>query len=506
MSITSHPLALVTVLVLIVAAIVVLSPSAVERAPGTGLAVGDVAPVFTLKTLDGQPVSLSDFTGKKAVWINFWASWCPFCVDEFPLMKQAKAEHAQELEVLAVNLQESPEAARRFAVDDFQSNFPVLLDPTSRVKNLYAVRTQPVSYLVNKEGRIAFVRNGPILENEVDEILGKTLSASPASPVFRASGEPVIMETDGVKHLVPLDEILSGGPPKDGIPSIDDPKFISPNEADWLTDDELVLGLNYKGQARAYPFQVMVWHEIVNDRFGDERVAVTYCPLCLTGIAFKPIVNGQEVEFGTSGKLHNSNLVMYDRLTESYWSQVTGQAIVGEAVPQKLERIAVEVLSWKNWKQQHPDTKVLSRDTGFLREYGSDPYGDYYTTPGTIFPLTHEDTRLPDKERVYGLDVSGAFKAYPDAQVAKAGAVNDVLGGVPIAVFANPTSGSVKAFRSGNRTFQRQGDVFVDQDGGVWSFQGQTESGEKLEEVVGVIAFWFSWAATHPDTDVYAAS
>jgi len=186
-----------------------------------------------------------------------------------------------------------------------------------------------------------------------------------------------INETGEPKHIVPLDKIVSGGPPPDGIPSIDNPKFVSVAEADkFLQNSDQVVGLNINGDIRAYPLQILVWHEIVNDNIGGSLVAVTYCPLCFTNQVFNRTINGQTVEFGTSGKLYNSNLVMYDRTSKSLWSQALGEGIVGKYAGVKLERIPFDIAYWKEWKQLHPDTKVLSRDTGSTRPYGADPYGD----------------------------------------------------------------------------------------------------------------------------------
>ncbi|MDE1767534.1 MAG: DUF3179 domain-containing protein, partial [Thaumarchaeota archaeon] len=194
------------------------------------------------------------------------------------------------------------------------------------------------------------------------------------------------MITNGIKHIIPLDEIKNGGPPKDGIPSIDNPKFIPVSEVKFLKDDDLVIGVQLDGQTKAYPLLILVWHEIVNDKFGTTPVAVTYCPLCFTTQVFDRRINGTEVEFGTSGKLYNSNLVMYDRYTNSYWSQALGEGITGDLTGYKLEKIPFDLMRWSDWKSLYPDSKMLSTDTGFERSYGADPYGDYYTNPQIIFP------------------------------------------------------------------------------------------------------------------------
>jgi Protein of unknown function (DUF3179) len=208
------------------------------------------------------------------------------------------------------------------------------------------------------------------------------------------------------KHIVPPDQIISGGPPPDGIPSIDNPKFISVQEASkQLEDSELVLGLNINGDIRAYPLQVLVWHEIVNDKVDGVSVAITYCPLCFTNLVFnRTMEDGQVLQFGTSGKLYNSNLVMYDRTSKSLWSQAMAQGIVGKYAGVKLERIPFDVAYWKEWKQLYPESKVFSRDTGSTRPYGADPYGDYYTNGDVLFPVSNKDSRLGLKEIVIGFE------------------------------------------------------------------------------------------------------
>jgi hypothetical protein len=213
-------------------------------------------------------------------------------------------------------------------------------------------------------------------------------------------------------NIVPLDQIVSGGPPPDGIPSIDNPKFVSVQEAgnNFLADSDLVLGLNINGDIRAYPLQILVWHEIVNDKVGGVPVAVTYCPLCFTNQVFNRtllLLNGQVVQFGTSGKLYNSNLVMYDRTSKSLWSQALAEGIVGKYAGVKLQRIPFDIAYWKDWKQLYPNSKILSRDTGFNRPYGADPYGNYYTSTQLYFPVSNHDNRLGLKEKVVGLENRG---------------------------------------------------------------------------------------------------
>lgn len=287
-----------------------------------------------------------------------------------------------------------------------------------------------------------------------------------------------IMVTDGVKHSVPLNEIVGGGPPKDGIPSIDNPKFVSVAEAGkFLNDSEPGIALDISGTARFYPFQILVWHEIVNDTINDQRVLVTYCPLCLSGIVFDPVVQGERVEFGTSGKLWNSNLVMYDRKTNSLWSQILGEAIVGEMTGAQLKVLPSDMVRFGEFKKQYPKGSVLSRDTGAVRFYGQDPYDYYYTTPGTYFPVSKKDDRLRDKDFILGIVINGKAKAYWSEAVKKIGEITDRFEGKTIVAKYEKEIDAV-------RLFEKKSD-------GAW------------ERINPFGAFWFSWVAAHPDTELY---
>jgi hypothetical protein len=186
--------------------------------------------------------------------------------------------------------------------------------------------------------------------------------------------------TDFSKASVDFTEILSGGPPKDGIPSIDDPEFVPVAEAD-LPSNEPVIGLTVKGDTRAYPLRILIWHEIVNDVVGGVPVAVTYCPLCNTGIVFDRRLDGQVLEFGTTGKLRNSDLVMYDRTTESWWQQFLGEAIVGELTGKRLAMLPSRLESFANFKVRAPDGKVQIAGDSSMRAYGRNPYAGYDRSP-----------------------------------------------------------------------------------------------------------------------------
>lgn len=203
------------------------------------------------------------------------------------------------------------------------------------------------------------------------------------SPVSAQSAERWRYEwpnTDFSLHSIDYSEILSGGPPKDGIPSIDRPKFVAVSEVDDLSPTEPVVGLLVNGEARAYPLRILTWHEIVNDSIGGRPVAVTYCPLCNSAIVFDREVDGKVLEFGTTGKLRNSDLVMYDRTTESWWQQFLGEAIVGELTGTKLKMLPSRLESWERFAVRHPEGQVLIPNNEGLRSYGRNPYQGYDTS------------------------------------------------------------------------------------------------------------------------------
>lgn len=279
---------------------------------------------------------------------------------------------------------------------------------------------------------------------------------------------------DGVKYLVDPSKIRGGGPPKDGIPSIDNPKFVTVQEADkWIEDNELVMFIEYKGVKRIYPMQIMVWHEIVNDHIAGDAILITWCPLCGSAIAFESKINGEEVEFGTSGKLYNSNLVMYDRKTDTYWVQIGGRAILGELTGMVLKPVSIETVVWRDIKVAHPDSEVLSQNTGFSRAYGRDPYGNYYENSFLLFPVDDEDDRVHPKTVVFGIEVNGFYKAYDEDDLKELGTIKDVVNGVNIEI-TRDNVGIVK---------------ITNLDTG--------------EEIVKERDFWFAWYAFHPDTLLY---
>ena len=340
---------------------------------------------------------------------------------------------------------------------------------------------------------------------------GESVPQTPFTNESNVSSELTMMETDGVKHLIPLDRIKGGGPPKDGIPSIDNPIFADVQSSQFMSDSDTVIGLEINGEVKAYPIFILVWHEIVNDNVGDTPVSVTYCPLCYTNQVFERIIDGQEVEFGTSGKLYNSNLLMYDRLTESYWSQALGIAVKGELTGYQLNFIPFDVITWGDWKKLHPDTLVLTTDTGHIRSYATDPYGNYYTEPRIIFPVEHNDDRLFPKEIIIGFNQDGIYKAYKQNDIESNVIINDLIGETPIML--------VSLFSENSRAFERiVNDVqldFIFDDGKIldvqtnseWNYDGLSISGEYLGEKLRRMpiepGFWFEWVAFHPETLVF---
>lgn len=292
------------------------------------------------------------------------------------------------------------------------------------------------------------------------------------------------VDSDGTKYIVDPSEIRGGGPPKGGIgidrgiPALDKPEFVSVSEADeWIADNELVLALEYKGVKRVYPLQILVWHEIVNDVIAGDPILITYCPLCGSGIVYERTIelNGERVEsrFGTSGKLYNSNLIMYDEETDTYWQQIDGTGIVGELTGQELREISIDTVVWRDWKATHKDSEVLSQDTGMRRDYGRDPYGNYYEDSFLIFPVDNSDDRVHSKTVIFGIEVNDEFKAYRESDLIEKGKIEDTVSGVSV---------SVERMEDGRI-------VITNQDTG--------------EEIVKERDFWFAWYAFHPTTGLY---
>ena len=335
-------------------------------------------------------------------------------------------------------------------------------------------------------------------------------------------------DTDFSRHTVPYSEIRAIIP-RDNIPSIDAPKFVEPSEASgWLKDVEPVVSLQIDGDARADPLQILTWHEIVNDVVGEVSVAVTFCPLCNSAIAFDRRLDGEILEFGVSGNLRNSDLIMYDRQTHSWWQQFTGEGIVGKHAGRNLEYIPAFIVSFADFKQAHPSGKVLSRETGYARQYGRNPYAGYDTVQGNPFLFTGDlDGRLLPVERVIAVTINDVDVAFPLKVLQEEGVINYEVGERRIAVFhkfgttsaldassiANSrdvgAAGVFEAVLDGQvLTFTAQEDVILDdRTGSVWDILGNAVegplAGKELAPLVHGNHFWFAWAVFKPDTILY---
>ena len=286
----------------------------------------------------------------------------------------------------------------------------------------------------------------------------------------------ILSAFDLSRHSVPVSEIKSGGPPKDGIPAILKPKFVSAKKAEkaFLKESDRVLGIEIKGVAKAYPIKILNWHEIVNDKISGKNIVVTFCPLCGTGMVFDATIRGQEMSFGVSGLLYQSDMLLYDHKTESLWSQIKSEAVAGTMTGAKLKLISSTHTTWKQWRKLHPKTLVLSNHTGFRRNYDRDPYKGYYKRPDLMFPVAKQNRAYHPKERVIGIEVNGSYKVYPFVELAKTESpVEDVVNGQPLRI-----------------EFDSQSQTAMIYD----------KKGKALPAVVG---FWFAWYAFHPETEIF---
>ncbi len=336
--------------------------------------------------------------------------------------------------------------------------------------------------------------------------------------------------TDWERHTIDYDEILSGGPPRDGIPSIDAPTFVSQDEAGmWLASNEPVIAVEIDGEARAYPLQILTWHEIVNDTLSDVPIIVTFCPLCNSALVFDRRFEDQVFEFGTSGLLRNSDLIMYDRTTETLWQQFTGEGIVGELAGEQLTFLPSTLVSFKDFSEAYPEGVVLSQNTGFDRAYGRNPYAGYDSVEQPFLFDGELDGRLPAMARVVtvSLDDAGVDVAYPVSTLAEVGVIYDNQEGQDLVVFHTfGTSSALGAetisiaedvgatavydpnLNGQKLTFSKVDEAIVDAEtGSTWNILGQAIdgplTGETLTPIVHGDHFWFSWAAFKPDTIIY---
>lgn len=280
-------------------------------------------------------------------------------------------------------------------------------------------------------------------------------------------------ELDGAS--INASQVFSGGPPRDGIPAIDKPVFESVIDADWLQDDDLVLAISVGDQHRAYPLRILVWHEIVNDTLAGQPIVVTFCPLCGTGMVFDRNTEFGVLDFGVSGLLYQSDVLMYDRQTESLWSQLAMRAVSGKANRTTMRWLPVEHISWAAWRDQHPEGEVLSRQTGQQRDYSLNPYGGYEAGGKPMFAVPEHRDDLPKMQRVLGVVIDGQAKAWQLDALGEQ-PVTQQLGGVTLKVSYDARS---------------QRPLVVDGEGKV---------------LPSVIVFWFAWQAFYPQTQLCSES
>lgn len=307
---------------------------------------------------------------------------------------------------------------------------------------------------------------------------------------------------DPGKMKIRLEEITWGGVAVDGIPSLDHPKLIAAADADDLLDDDLVFGVEINGDARAYPLRIMGWHEMFNEVIGGVPVALAYCTLCGSGILFETQVEGRDrpFVFGSSGLLYRSNKLMFDRETDSLWNQFTGKPVVGPLVVSgiQLKIRPVVIASWARWRESHPDTRVLSLDTGYRRDYGSGVvYGEYFASPDLMFPTRVNEAQLRQKDYVFGIRNVAAAKAWPLEVFTGGAVINDAVGLREVVLMGNTETRTVRAYDRGGRMFEATAERNrLRGPGGLWKVEEEMlvgPDGTRLARVPGHVAYWFAW-------------
>lgn len=336
-------------------------------------------------------------------------------------------------------------------------------------------------------------------------------------------------KTNIAKRSVDLKEIISGGPPKDGIPALDNPKFVSIEEAKiWLGAKEPVISLVIDGEARAYPLQILIWHEIINHKFKSVPVSVTFCPLCYSAIAFDRRLDGKIYNFGVSGMLRHSDMIMFDRETESWWQQITGEAIVGDLAGKKLKQIPAQIVGFNQFANSFPEGLVVSKDTGYRRDYGRNPYVGYDNiNQKPYFPVGKSDKRLKPMEKIIVVEFDGISKAYPHKTTRKMRVINDKIKSQNVVIFhkdgANSALdagqikdskdiGSTGVFKSeieeSKLNFTFASGVFIDdKTKSKWNVFGKAIDGKfkgrQLKQIQHGDYFAFAWLTFRPRTKIY---
>jgi thiol-disulfide isomerase/thioredoxin len=549
------------------------------------LSEGAQAPDFALEMLEGRTLQLSELRGRKIV-LNFWASWCAPCRKEMPDLERVHRQYGDRVTVVGINIQEDRSSVERF-LQEVPVSYTIALDPQGVAVRAYRVIAQPATFWIDEHGRIVERKFGAYTPTELEEraqaFVGpsRRVAVTAEGPALKRGdlGEKYFSQHDlenlqiagdptRVTYVADLDLGLLdlGCPARDCIPSIDQPEFETPTEAQgWLKPTDLVVLVTYNGATKAYPVKILNWHEIVNDDFNGEPLAITFCPLCNSALVFRrPVVDGKTLEFGVSGRLYKSDLVMYDRQTASFWSQIEGRAIIGPLAGQRLEYVPTEMMTWQKWQERYSIAWVLARPTvytavggqpspsppaplssegeeregvrgravwrgqvgkpqiidpsgavpshEFLRDYDFDPYSWYKSDNVNTFGTPFADERLAAKTTIWGVELNGTAKAYLPEAVAQWGALNDELGGEPILVLWDSEREMIRFFsrRLAERALRfnyRDGQIIDTETQSLWDADGQAQSGPlagaQLQKLPGIPAFWFAWLAFHPHTELY---
>jgi len=273
--------------------------------------------------------------------------------------------------------------------------------------------------------------------------------------------------------IIDEDKILSGGPSKDGIPSINNPLFVDVKDVNYLKDDDIIIGLNHNGIQKAYPTRILVWHEIANDTIDTLNVAVTYCPLCGTAMVFDREIEGKLRSFGVSGLLYQSDVLMYDRETNSLWSQLAMKSISGKSVGSELKWLPSQHLTWKAWRTKYPNSKVLSLDTGYNRNYNASPYANYINSEDVMFPVPKNRDDLSNKTWVVGVIIDGVAKAYDVNKLPNKTEIKDTIGKTNIIIKYDKEKNHPSVIT------------------------------EDKKEIASVLVYWFAWQAFYPNTEIW---
>ena len=315
--------------------------------------------------------------------------------------------------------------------------------------------------------------------------------------------------------LIPVSDVVDGGPGKDGIPSVDNPVFTDVNSVNFLSDNDLVVGIKEGNNIKAYPHYVLDWHEIVNDVVGSNNVTLSYCPLTGTAFAWKSEVGSSFSTFGVSGLLYNANLILYDRETDSNWSQILQKCVNGESIGDTPENFMVIETNWKTWKDSFPNSLVLTAETGFAKPYGTYPYGPYKTSHD-FFIFTPEllNPALPNKERVLAIMDDTISKVYKFSDFNNGNAIRDTFSDTDYLIVGDENL--IVAFKMNGTLsnlnftydFQDSESFFKDNEGNKWNIFGEAiegpRTGQKLQKTNSVISMWFAIAAFFPNPSIYS--